>query len=320
MPRAIAILSTPGGAAAVSLLAIINLVALKVTVGLIIGSISVLSDALDSGMDLLGALFAWMAVSFAARPADRDHPYGHGKIESVSGIVEAALIIVAAGFITFEAIRRLGGDHEVSNIELGIAATAVSLVVNVAVAFHLRRVARRTASPALEAAARHRMSDIVTSVGVLTGLVLIGVTPWTFLDSAVALGVAAVITWTGRNLFLSAYHDLIDTRLSNDEEAAIRGVLDEHAGAFISYSGMRTRRSGRSRLVDLNLMVPRVESVARAHDLGDSIEAGIHEALPGSIVTIHIDPCDTPRDRCDAECPAAALPLCRATQPTGERT
>ena len=319
MPRIIAILSTPGGAAAISLVAIIGLVALKVTVGLIIGSISVLSDALDSGMDLLGALFAWMAVSFAARPADRDHPYGHGKIESVSGIVEAALIIVAAGFITFEAIRRLGGDHEVTNIGLGVAATAVSLAVNISVGLHLRRVARRTASPALEAAAQHRLSDIVTSLGVLVGLVLLWFTPWTFLDSAVALGVAAVITWTGRNLFLRAYHDLIDTRLSNEEEGAIRSVLDEHAGAFLAYSDLRTRRSGRSRLVDLNVMVPRVESVARAHDLVDMIEAGIHEALPGSIVTIHVDPCDGPRDRCDAECPAASLPLCCAGQSSAER-
>lgn len=316
--RVIAILSTPGGAAAVSLLAIIGLVALKVTVGLIIGSISVLSDALDSAMDLLGALFAWLAVSFAARPADRDHPYGHGKIESVSGIVEAGLIIVAAGFITFEAIRRLGGDYEVTNVGLGIAATAISLAVNVAVGLHLRRVARRTVSPALEAAAQHRISDILTSLGVLIGLVLLWVTPWAFLDSAAALGVAAVITWTGRNLFLRAYHDLIDTRLSNEEEDAIRGVLGEHAGAFISYSDLRTRRSGRSRLVDLNVIVPRVESVARAHDLVDMIEAGIHEALPGSIVTIHVDPCEGPRDRCDAECPAASLPLCRATQSSGE--
>ena len=135
---------------------------------------------------------------------------------------------------------------------------------------------------------------------------------------AVVSGVATVITWTGRNLFLRAYHDLIDTRLSNEEEDAIRGVLDEHAGAFLSYSDLRTRRSGRSRLVDLNVMVPRVESVARAHDLVDMIEAGIHEALPGSIVTIHIDPCEGPRGRCDAECPAASLPLCRATQSSGE--
>ena len=316
--RVTAMLSTPRGAAAVSLVANIGLVALKLTVGLIIGSISVLSDALDSTMDLVGAMVALAAVAYAAKPADRDHPYGHGKIESVSGIVEASLIVVAAGFVTFEAIRRLGGDQEIDAIGLGIAAISISLVTNILVTAHLRRAAKKTASPALEAAAQHRKSDIVTSLGVLVGLILISVTPWTFLDSVVALGVAAFVTWTGFKLFRRAFQEILDVRLSDEEESVVRGILSKYVNDFVYFYGMRTRRSGSARVIDFKLVVPRVMTVARAHEVTDSIESEIDGSLPGAIVTIHVEPCEVPRDHCDAECPMANSPRCYLKRPAPE--
>ena len=248
--------SSPKGAATLSLLTNVTLVALKLSVGLAIGSISVLSDALDSGMDLIGAIIALFAVWFAARPADAGHPYGHGKIESVSAIIESALIFGTAGFITYEAIRRLREGVDIDNVALGIVAMSISLALNVGVSLHLRRVARATNSPALSATATHRSSDILTSLAVLIGLIIVQASPWDFLDPVVALGVAAIVVLTALRLFRGAFQDLLDVRLSDDEEAAVHAVMGGHADEFVGYHDLRTRRSGRVRYIDLHLVVP----------------------------------------------------------------
>lgn len=310
-----ALVSTPRGAAAVSLSANVVLVTLKLTVGLIIGSISVLADALDSTMDLLGAFVALAAVTYAAKPADRDHPYGHGKIESLSALAESALIFLATGFVAFEAIRRFGGDQEIDSIGLGIAAVSISLAVNILASAHLRRVSIKTGSPALGAAAQHRKSDIFTSLGVLIGLLLITVTPWNFLDSIVALGVATFVMWTGFRLFRGSFQEILDVRLSDNEEGVIHRILKSYANDFVHYFGMRTRRSGRARVIDFNLIVPRVMTVSRAHELTDSIEEDIDETLPGAIVSIHIEPCEVPMHQCNAVCPIEDSPLCYRERP-----
>lgn len=302
--------NTVRGAASLSLLANVILVVLKLGVGLAIGSISVLSDALDSGIDLIGALVALAAVTLASRPADREHPYGHGKIESVSGIVEAGLITIGAGLITFEAIRRLVQDTDVGSVSLGILAMSISTAINIGLSFHLRRVARATNSPALAAAAWHRTSDILTSAGVLVGLILIQTTPWDFLDPVAALGVAAVIAITGFRVFWRALHELLDVRLPEEEEAKVRTVLDRDPKRFVEYHSLRTRRSGRLRVVDLHMVVPRTMTVAKAHELTDEIEVEIEQALPNTLTTIHVEPCDIPEAECDAQCPLAESPHC----------
>ena len=302
--------NTVRGAASLSLLANLILVALKLSVGVAIGSISVLSDALDSGIDLIGALIALAAVSLASRPADREHPYGHGKIESISGIIEAGLITLGAGLITYEAIRRLVQDTDVGSVPLGILAMSISTVINIVVSFHLRRVARATGSPALEATASHRTSDILTSGGVLAGLILIQTTPWHFLDPVAALGVAAVIAMTAFRIFWRALHELLDARLPKTEEAKVRTVLDRDPERFVEYHSLRTRRSGRLRLVDLHVVVPRTMTVAVAHALTDAIEVEIEQALPNTLTTIHVEPCDVPEVECDARCPLAKSPHC----------
>ena len=309
--------STPRGAATLSLLANLTLVGLKLGVGLAIGSISVLSDAVDSGMDLIGATIALFAVRFAARPADRDHPYGHGKMENVSGIVESVLILLGAGLITFEASRRLIADTEIGSVELGILAMSLSLAINIGVSFHLRRVARRTGSLVIEATAWHRTSDIVTSLGVLLGLIMIQVTPWDFLDPAVAIAVAAFIAWTAFRLFRRSFVDLIDIRLPDEDETLVVKVLKRHAGRYVSYHGIRTRRSGRQREIDFHLVFPRIATIADAHDITDRIEAEIEEVLPDAVTTIHMEPCPIAPDECDSRCTLSPVPYCHARDEAG---
>ncbi len=302
--------NTAQGAAVLSLLANVTLVGLKLSVGLSIGSISVLSDALDSGMDLVGAMIALVAVRFAARPADPEHPYGHGKIENISGIAESFLILTGAGLISAEAVRRLGEGVEVQNVGLGIAAMAVSMVINIGVSWHLLRVARRTHSIALQATAWHRASDILTSLGVLLGLIVLAFSPWEQLDPAVALAVAAFVAWTAVRLFRRAYGDLLDVSLPGAEEAVVRGILDDHAREFVNYHGLRTRRSGAFRYIDVHVVLPRVTTVAQAHELTDRLEGAIERALPNTLTTIHVEPCEAPQERCDAECPLRPVPHC----------
>jgi cation diffusion facilitator family transporter len=306
--------NTAQGAAALSLLANMTLVGLKLGVGFSIGSISVLSDALDSGMDLVGAAIALVAVRFAARPADPGHPYGHGKVENFSGIAESFLILAGAGLISAEAVRRLREGVEVQNVDLGIVAMAISMAINISVSWHLIRVARRTHSIALQATAWHRASDILTSLGVLIGLIVLAFSPWEKLDPAVALAVAAFVVWTAVRLFRRAYGDLLDASLPEAEAARVRQILEDHAGEFVNYHSLRTRRSGAFRYIDVHVVLPRVTTVAEAHELTDRLEGAIERAMPNTLTTIHVEPCEVPQERCNAECPLRPVPHC-ASQP-----
>ena len=294
--------STTKGAATLSLLANMALVGLKLGVGLSIGSISVLSDALDSSVDLVSAMIAMLAIRVAARPADRQHPYGHGKLENVSGIIESVLMLAGAGLITAEATDRLRHGVAITSPALGILAMSLSLLINVGASTQLRRVARATGSIALATSASHRASDIVTSLGVLTGLLLIQFTPWTFLDPVVALAIAAFIAWTAVRLVRRSFVDLLDASLPESEMSLVRRVLRDHAADYVSYHGFRTRRSGIHRYVELHLLLPRVATVEHAHNLTDRIEEAIEQALPDVITTIHIEPCDIPYIECAKEC------------------
>ena len=304
-------LGTPKGAATVSLVANASLVGLKLGAGLAIGSIAVLSDALDSGMDLVGAMVAFFAIRMAARPADRQHPYGHGKIESVSAMAEGAFVLLAALYVAYVATDRLREGAELETVGLGIAAMAVSLAVNMGISFYLVRVARRTGSPALEATAWHRASDILTSLGVLIGLVLIQLTPWDFLDPVVALAIAAFLVFTAFRIIGRSLGDLLDKSLPEAEEAILRGVLAGRTGEFVGYHSLRTRRSGTNREIDFSLIMPRTATVGAAHELTDLLETEIRKRLPNSLTTIHVEPCDVPRTVCSQECVSGSLPHCQ---------
>lgn len=271
----------------------------KIVVGLAIHSVSVLAEAVHSGIDLLAAVIAYFSVAHSSRPADEKHPFGHGKIENVSGTLEAILIFIAAGWIMYESIDKLRSGHVVQAIGPGLVVMAASALVNTAVSRHLRRVARETDSVALEADALHLSTDVFTSVGVLAGLALIRFTGIQAFDPIVAIGVALLIVKAAYDLTKSSFLPLLDISLPEEEQRIIWEILNRYRDRFVEAHKLRTRKAGAERHIDIHLVVPRVISVGEAHTLCDEIEAAIEERLRNTRVLIHVEPCD---HREDGEC------------------
>lgn len=278
----------------------------KVMIGLISGSVSILSEGIHSGIDLLAAFIALFAVRESGKPADSRHAYGHGKIENVSGTIEAALIFVAALMIIVEAIQKLqeiiggeGGHVGDLGLGLGLLVMGVSAILNLIVSTKLMSVAKRTDSVALEADAMHLRTDVYTSVGVFIGLLLIKITGWAILDPIIAIGVALMIIKASFELTKKAFSPLVDVSLPEEECEIIAVVLMYHADEFLEFHKLRTRKAGAERHVDLHLVVAKYTSVLDVHELCDLIEKEINIRLQGTHVLIHAEPC-SPRD---AECP-----------------
>lgn len=280
------------------------LTAAKVAIGLASGSVSILSEGIHSGIDLVAAFIALFAVRQSAKPADSRYAYGHGKIENVSGTVEAALIFVAAMMIIVEALQKAhmiidGVGGQVGNLTLGLAIMGVSALMNLVVSTCLMRVAKKTDSVALEADALHLRTDVYTSGGVFIGILLIKVTGWALLDPIIALGVAAMIIKASFDLTKEAFLPLVDVSLPDEEREIITGVLLSHAEEFVEFHKLRTRKAGAERHVDLHLVVAKYTSVLEVHDLCNLIEQEINLKLSGSHVLIHTEPCSN----LDVECP-----------------
>jgi len=305
--------------AALSVLSNSVLVLAKLAVGIAIGSVAVISEAVHSAVDLVAALIALFAVRAAAVPADDDHPYGHGKAENISGTIEALLIFGAAVYIIWEAGRKLLGDHEVEMLGWGIAVMALSAVVNTIVSEMLFRVARATDSVALEADGWHLRTDVYTSVGVMLALSFIALTGrfapalhahW--IDPVAAICVALMIIHAAWRLTISSARDLMDMALPEEEERAIRAVLEAHAPAVRGYHNLRTRKAGSQRFVDVHMLVDPEMTVAASHEVADEVTDAITGRLPRTAVVVHIEPCEPDcGDRCGPNC------LVRASGRTG---
>ena len=266
------------------------LVLLKLAVGIASGSVGVLSEALHSATDLLAASIAYLSVRASDTPPDEDHPYGHGKIESVSGLAEALLIIAAGFLIIYEALNKLRAPvQEPPAVGAGLAVMAFAAVVTGFLSQYLRRVAQETDSLALEADARHLRTDVVTSVGVAVGLALVRLTGRAWFDPALALCVSLLILHTGYKLGHDALHPLLDARLPVEEEAAIQEVLETHPGV-LSYHKLRTRKAGSQRHADVHVQIDDNCSLVEAHALTEQLEDGIRAALSGININIHIEP------------------------------
>ena len=278
-----------------------SLVVVKLVIGVLMGSVSVLSEAIHSGLDLLASIIAYYAVGKAGKPADERHPYGHGKWENVSGVVEALLILAAALYILYEAGMRLTKGSQVDHIGLGTAVMAISAIVNWFMSGYLFRVAKKTRSIALEADAWHLRADVYTSAAVLAGLIALSLTGISQLDSIVAIAVALLIIKSSINLTKTAIGDIFDQRLPAEDEGKIREVLSRHERECIGFHRLRSRKSGSIRFIDLHLVVPRAWSIEEAHTLGDTVEKEILEELSSTQVIIHIDPCSKNLDPC-TEC------------------
>jgi cation diffusion facilitator family transporter len=284
-------------AARVSVLSNACLTGFKLAAGIVTGSVSVLSEALHSGLDLVAAIMALLAVRTSRTPADADHQFGHGKFESLSGLAEGALILVAVVMIAWSALHRLIFHHaEIEHVGWGVVVMGVSALVNVFVSRMLFRVARETDSVALEADAWHLRTDVWTSVGVLVGLAIItgaeqlGWRRASVLDPIIALGVAAVITRAAWDIMRQSWGHLVDRSLPEDEIALIESLLREHYPEFSSYHRLRTRKAGSQRYIDLHLEVAGEESVAKAHALCDHLESDLRSRLREAEVMIHVEP------------------------------
>lgn len=279
-------------AARFSVLSNTFLVLAKLAVGLTIQSVSIISEAIHSGLDLVAAAIAYWSVKQAAKPADQVHPYGHGKIENLSGTAEALLIFVASIWIVYEAVRKLLAGGAVESVGWGLVVMGASALVNTGVSRHLFRVAKATDSMALQADALHLSTDVFTSLGVFAGLILIHFTGLWWLDPLVAIGVALMIMKAAYGLFLQAVRPLADVKLPDEEEAEIIRILEGHTGDYVEWHDLRTRKAGAERYIDLHLVVHRNEPLGDVHDLCDRIEEEIEERFAGASVLIHPEPCD----------------------------
>ena len=263
------------------------LIIMKLTVGLLTRSVSIISEAIHSAMDLIAAVIAFSAVKISGTPADERHPFGHGKIENVSGVIEAVLIFIAAGWIISEAVRKLLHPEEPGVLGLGILVMAVSAVVNALVSRRLYKVAKLTDSVALEADALHLKTDVITSAGVALGLALMWLTGWYILDPLIAILVAMLIIYESWMLLRKAFFPLLDTALSQEELTKLREILEQ---MDVSYHDLRTRAAGHQRFIEFHLDVPPQETIETIHRQCDVIEERIGREFRDVSVVIHPEP------------------------------
>lgn len=265
------------------------LVLTKLVVGIFTGSVSIISEAAHSAVDLLAALIAYYAVSTSDKKPDRNHAYGHGKIENISGAVEALLIVVAAFWIIYEASQKLSVQEMPKELEYGIAIMAISIVVNYFVSRRLFKVAKATQSHALEADALHLQADIWTSIGVLVGLIAIKVTGLVWLDPVIAIVVAIIIFKVGYDMTKKSLRELTDIALPDEEQAMIQDIIGNHP-MVKEYHLLRTRRSGSKRLVDVHIVLEANLYLQQAHDVCSEIETRIKALFTPCDVVIHAEP------------------------------
>ncbi len=268
--------------------------AIKGTAYLVSGSVGLLSDALESGVNLAAALMALTVLGIVARPPDEEHAYGHGKAEYFSSGVEGTLIVIAAATIAVAAIRRLLDPQPLNNIGLGLAIAILATLINLAAARILLSAGRRFRSIALEADAQHLMSDVWSSAAILTGMGVVALSGWQILDPLVALLVAGHIAWIGVNLVRRSTLGLMDTALPQAQLEAITAALDGHASQGVRYHALRSRQAGARYFVSMHIQVPGKWTVQRGHNLLEQIEAEIRQAVPNITVFTHIEPIEDP--------------------------
>lgn len=266
-------------------------IVLKVLAAALTGSVGFLSDALESGVNLVAAVVGLVALRVAARPADASHHFGHGKAEYVSALVEGAMIFVAAALIIWSATQRLFDPQPLEQVGVGLVLTTAAAVLNLVVGLVLIRAGTRHRSVTLQADGQHLLTDVWTSVGVLIGIAAVAVTGWYWLDPVIALLVGANILWTGYRLLKKSLSGLLSASLPDDELEAIETVLrDFQVEHDVVFAAPRTVESGRDRYIYLVMGVPEVWSVAQAHVVADQLEARVAEALPGAGTFIHVEP------------------------------
>ncbi|MEZ0325548.1 MAG: cation diffusion facilitator family transporter [Fimbriimonas sp.] len=278
-------------AAAVSLLYNLVLTILKLVAAVLTGSVSLLSEGVHSATDVVASFIAFLSIRAASVPPDDEHPYGHGKIESLAGLGESVLLLMIVVYIVFEAIQRLILGASVQNLGIGLWVMGISSISSLAVGIYVRRVGLETQSVALKSNGQHLMVDFWTSVGVLFALLLTQLTGWRQADAIVAILLACWIAFGAVLMSREAIDQLIDRKIPPDEMAAIERILNETQGC-LSWHKLRTRHSGHVHYIDVHIVVPNDWSVVQAHDLADSVEKRIQAELAPAHAVIHVDPYD----------------------------
>lgn len=268
---------------------------------LLTGSVGLFSDAAESIVNLVAALVALWALTLAARPPDNDHHYGHSKAEYFSTGVEGALILVAAAWIAWEAVLRLFAPRPIDQVGWGLLFAALGAAINGAAAAILWRAGRRLRSVTLEADARHLLTDVWTTGGVIVGVALVAGTGWLALDPLIALAVAANIVWTGGRLLYETGQGFLDIALPAEDQEKIEEALAPYRLQGFAFHAVRTRRAGARRFVTLHVLVPGAWTVQQGHDLSESIEGAIRRELPHSTVETHLEPIEDPVSFADQE-------------------
>jgi cation diffusion facilitator family transporter len=269
-----------------------SLIIIKIVAGLLSHSVSIISEAIHSGMDLIASIIAFFSVRISSNPPDKKHPYGHGKFENISGVIESILIFIAAIWIIYEAIQRLT-DPDAQQVGLhyvGITVMGISAIVNIIVSRILYKVAKETDSVALEADALHLKTDVYTSIGVAAGLALMWITKLKWVDPIVAMLVALLIIYEAVVLLRKAYSPLLDTALPEGEIKIIQESIKKVLAPGMEYHQLRTRKSGNYKYIDMHLEMPPDTSVSYSHKICDDIESEIRSRLQDVEVNIHIEP------------------------------
>ena len=250
-------------------------------------SVSIISEAIHSSMDLLASIIAFFSVKISDTPADKEHPYGHGKFENISGVAEAILIFIAAFWIIYEAVEKLLSNQKVGELGFGFIVMFVSAIVNIIVSRRLYKVAKETESIALEADALHLKTDVYTSIGVGVGLLLIWLTGLYFLDPVVAILVALFILRESYFLLRNAYFPLVDTAMAESEIQIIRNLLQSKS---LQFHDLKTRKAGHFRFADIHLEMPQNLSLKEVHDVCDDIENELKRKIKNLEINIHVEP------------------------------
>jgi len=277
-----------------SLAAAIATIALKVTAASVTGSVGLLSDALESVVNLVAALVALWALRLAARPPDPDHQFGHGKAEYLSAAVEGGMVFVAAAVIIWTSIGRLIEPTPLEQPGLGLAMSTLASLINLVVGVALLRAGRRYRSITLVADGKHLLTDVATSAGVLVGIALVAIFGWDRLDPIVALLVGVNILFTGYSLLRRSVSGILDAALPAEDLAAIESIVDRYRREGIDFHALRTRESGRQRFVYIHVLVPDDWTVKHSHDVAERFKADLAIVLPGVVTFAHVEPREDP--------------------------
>ncbi|MGE4234056.1 MAG: cation diffusion facilitator family transporter [Bacteriovoracia bacterium] len=287
----------------IALSATFLLFVMKVVISIFTESVGLLSEAIHTGLDLLSSVVTYFVIRVASQPADSDHPFGHGKIESLSALFEAFLLLVAAGYIVFEGISKWAlGTHHLHNISWGLGVIGFSMIINLLVYLQNRHVAKAEESIAIETNAFHFLTDVFSSLAVFISLGLVHFTGATFWDPLVALIIAVYMSWIGILQIKKCLSELSDTALPSDEVDLIRNSIEKHKNEYLDFHDLRTRKVGAVRHVDLHLELCSEQRVADAHEVCDRIEEDMQQKFKEVQVNIHVEPCGHHSATCKTIC------------------